>query len=214
MYTPRRAFSLIELLSVIAIIALLAGIIIPIIGRVRQHSHSVECSNNLRQVAMAIHLYGQDNNGALPGPLLGGQLADYKMGTGQISGFIREYGDFELTNETSPKIKALICPGSDELIEGDTPRYYSTRQTYVQTLSNDRAIPFGRPNGDPSKTAQAVRIMNILDPQSEWMMRDIDAIGAASYAGNDNVCQQIAHGDFRNVSFFDGHVEAVPVNEK
>ena len=210
----RRAFSLIELLCVIAVIAVLAGIIIPIVSKVRQNSHRIECANNLRQVAMAIHLYSQDNNGYLPGPLLGGQFAYYKDGIGQISGFIREYGDFKLTSEDSPRITALICSASDELIDGDYPRYYSTRQTYVQTVSNDRTIPFGRPNGDPSKVTQAMRITNILDPQSEWMMRDFDALVAKSYLGNDSVSQQVAHGDFRNTSFFDGHVEAVPVDEE
>lgn len=62
----RAAFTLIELLTVIAIIGILAAIIIPTVGRVRDSARASKCVSNLRQVAMAIRLCADDNRGKLP----------------------------------------------------------------------------------------------------------------------------------------------------
>lgn len=60
-------FTLIELLTVIAIIGILAAILIPVVGRVRDQAKSAVCRSNLRQIGMAVHLYGEDNNDWTPG---------------------------------------------------------------------------------------------------------------------------------------------------
>lgn len=60
------AFTLIELLTVITVLAILLAIIIPVVGRVREASSSVQCLNNLRQISTAARLYAQDNDNKLP----------------------------------------------------------------------------------------------------------------------------------------------------
>jgi prepilin-type N-terminal cleavage/methylation domain-containing protein len=62
-----RAFTLIELLTVIAIIGILAAIIIPTVGAVRQTAKGAVCAGNLRQIAMACMIYAEGNKGYLPG---------------------------------------------------------------------------------------------------------------------------------------------------
>lgn len=64
----RRAFTLIELLTVIAIVGVLAGILIPVVGRVRENARASSCASNLRQLGNALHLYAADNNGLFPAP--------------------------------------------------------------------------------------------------------------------------------------------------
>lgn len=61
-----RAFTLIELLTVIAIIGILASIIIPTVGAVRNKARAVQCVSNLRQLHAGIILFANDNKEQLP----------------------------------------------------------------------------------------------------------------------------------------------------
>ena len=62
----RPGFTLIELLVVIAIIAILAAILFPIFTSAKRTAQRTHCLNNAKQIATAIGLYGDSNNGSFP----------------------------------------------------------------------------------------------------------------------------------------------------
>jgi len=59
-------FTMIELLTVIAIIALLASLLFPVIGSISYKTDMLRCTDNLRQLGMAAHSYANDNNNCFP----------------------------------------------------------------------------------------------------------------------------------------------------
>ncbi len=67
----RRAFTLLELLVVISVIAVLAGLLIPVIGMVRVMVRDAKCGNNLQQIATAFEAYKSENNDQFPDHMIG-----------------------------------------------------------------------------------------------------------------------------------------------
>src|ERR1700722_2631433 len=66
MRTKRSAFTLVELLVVIGIIALLISVLLPVLGRARAVANDTLCESNLRQVTLAMLMYANDYHGLLP----------------------------------------------------------------------------------------------------------------------------------------------------
>src|SRR5882672_470206 len=64
--SARHGFTLVELLAVIAIIAVLIAILLPSLMRAKEIASRVKCSSNLRQIGIAVHAYGVDSKGHFP----------------------------------------------------------------------------------------------------------------------------------------------------
>src|SRR5690348_139195 len=103
----RRAFTLIELLVVIAIIAILASLLFPVLSSAKARAKRTGCMNNLRQIAVGLHLYAGEHDDTLPNiTITNGMPWAYQWRF--FKELTKSYDG--LTGESSPKDTLFACP--------------------------------------------------------------------------------------------------------
>jgi len=87
--SKQQAFTLVELLVVIGIIAVLISILLPTLGKVRRQANTLQCSSNMRQLATAMIMYIGDSKGRLPAAEFGANAPAYPYGFSWPNALVR-----------------------------------------------------------------------------------------------------------------------------
>jgi len=151
MYQTSRGFTLIELLVVVAIIALLAAILFPVYASAREKARAATCLSNYHEIALAIHMYAQDNDDKTPndGSSFGGLIEDCQPYAHNTKIFICP-DDSDYVHEGRPGTyrmpdlyqgKPLSCGWSDPYNPGHTTVSASTTLAYEAEHDIDKNHP-------------------------------------------------------------------------
>lgn len=217
MSRPRAAFTLVELLVAIAVVAVLAALLFPALERSRDAARTAACASNLRQLAAAALSYAGEHRGQFPWGLRveGGETAcwDFIVGADGKArpGLLWDHVPGE------DRKRVLQCPaflGGEANWRGDPLTGYNYNCSYV-----------GKVEGDSGGRDAPARLPQIEDPARTALFGDGEYAGGANkfmrapvrdraHDGSGTGVREAGTQGFRhrgrtNVAFCDGHVEAL-----
>jgi len=211
-------FTIIELLVSVAVISVLAAILITGVSKVMASVNNSQCVSNLRQLGVGIHMYVAEHNGQLPGPLYVGQNINYRVnqdGTvnslGMLVSFVADYLEFPKTGRNQVNsAKSILCPAWLNVRESEGMSFGRLITGYPYQVNHHFGYPPSQNGSSPGR--DPLYISSIEDPAVTMALTETDRQYEFSVrsAGLANVP---VHGTHRNQLFFDGHVEAVSVEE-
>jgi len=196
------AFTLVELLVVIAVIGVLAGLLLPALARAKEKSRAAQCINNLRQWGLAFRMYADDNDDFLPRRGQGVQtLALINRPDDWFNALPPYFGqapyDLMVSNNAMPDAQApsvFICPTAE-----------NPGGTYF--------LPYGmNMNLSPWNLPLAIKFSQVMLPACVVAMADAPGQYASTYPSPQPYSIVARHAGRVNLLFLAGEVQSFAGN--
>jgi prepilin-type processing-associated H-X9-DG protein/prepilin-type N-terminal cleavage/methylation domain-containing protein len=222
----RRGFTLTELMVVIGIIALLAGMIMPALNRAMAQARSTSCTSQLRQIGTAVQMYGINHAGYLPGcaDSDGGQFFGRFTGPANAVDFSRGYLSAYLDNERDiwqcPSFgEGEYMPRADGPCTGYAYNYYYLTELKEKGNWWDPDYAYRWQGRDESVIEKHSTTILFADSARDWMgpLEENWFLDPTSqclaWPGWESLYVHFRHSGRCNVLWADGHVSSEPPDE-
>jgi prepilin-type N-terminal cleavage/methylation domain-containing protein len=214
-----RGFTLVELLVVIAIIAILAGLLLPVISAAKGKARRTTCLNNLRQINQGVRMYSDDSNDASPSP---GEAAAATNVLTLYSGYKALMKNYVGVNGvSSPQDKVFACPADrfyPNFVFEDKPPPPPAWQNVQQSLHDQPFLDYSSYafNGGDNVTRSlkngaitrpgltGVKLSSVKHPSRTLLVTEGSA--PAPWSWHDPSPRLLVNDAKNVVSFVDGHV--------
>lgn len=221
-------FTLIELLVVIAIIALLLSILLPSLNAAKRLTKRLVCQSNLKQLAVAWHLYLDDHDGVFyrkPGAnhIFGGWDGTGDWADDQLDRPLNEYVSLPLNIKTAEGAKAYRCPADDGGIRG-IPEQVKAYQHFGNSYQTNIILVGPLSIGDgPTELTELHKAINgqtknlkLSHVSTKWSYVPLLGDNNWMIEWDPTYTQKHSkawHGKplYHNLAFLDGHVEFLEV---
>ena len=218
-----KGFTLVELLVVIAMIAILAALLLPVLSRAKTRGQRTVCLNNLHQINLGVRMYSDDSHDATPSP--GGSAATNEVTL--YSGYkalMKSY--VGLNGASSPQDRLFACPSdifypSDVTTNGLYPPQYVQESLHDKSFFDFSSYTF---NGGDNATRPlqlltnivvtrpgltGVRMSSVRHPTRTILVAEASALWPWSWHDPSPLVQ---FNDAKSVvSFVDGHIGYVEI---
>lgn len=193
----RRAFTLIEILVVLAIIALLAALIFPTLSRVRENGRAISCASNLKQIGLALMQYSDDYEGFHPvaGAAIGWDATDSVTGNNswmqQMQAYVKDQQVFHCPSDGASKYSYFL----------------SARVAYLEAhafaATNTKRVQFPTAFVVAGDTFTYIGGFDAIDADKDDYSQN--CVGGESF-GTPWI-EWRRHNNGQNIAFADGHVK-------
>jgi prepilin-type N-terminal cleavage/methylation domain-containing protein/prepilin-type processing-associated H-X9-DG protein len=211
----RRAFTLVELLVVLSIMALLATISLAVFSRVREQGRRTTCQSNLKQIGLALQQYTSDNDGTYPALSNAGYssqgVAKQQKWSDMIQPYLKSMTVFDCATHTERYPAGVAVPNAPTLfgITGDYD-YDWFRIPNAQHQTNR----FGQ-NATEMQVELPAQAALVYD--AGWIGEEKSLYYMQAYeedSNGDHICFHSAHNGGANFLFANGHVKWMSVEQQ